>query len=640
MSIAQQLANEEALLGTWPRRLLHIPTWTSLKWQPGNYYGQHHEPKYNALTYTWGRFRENDPVVAAAIGSLPIDRASIDWDIPVIRKHHFQVHQFKQVLQLIAARVPTSYNAETGGLVAELEKYDPVEFVWLDVACIDQNWNSPRGDAEIGRQAVIFEGAQAVYAWFWTLDEPTLAKKLKIASDFTTVFNEVGSSPRATNKLIQAAMQASAAMATITKDHWFSSLWTLQEAFLRQDAFILARDGSMFRQQARELHLQTRLQYLFEDMNILVDYCQSQLKATTTPAHDASTIATLSAISDAIHKLGVQPIVTQNALSTFCCASERQTTHAEDRIYAIQQVFRFRLGKTSLDPTMRIRTSPQELEEQFSAQLLKTYPLRCHLFVNTLDPLPGKGWMIDRSAVVPNTNRFGDVWDLTDMATGPSQTVQTNQDVEPFDFREEAVQPDPGLEPYDLHEDDDLPPPADILGSPIPDTTVTFVVKQIGTQQMAEFEGVACAFPTLAQACTNLEEWLMTDQGRLGGSDNILAIFPDNSAELVAIGEVWNAHMPIRTDASPAAQEALVRKLCQAYSPDALQVLYLGHDGKEQYGLGLLLVERPQSGFSYWRRLAVLSWHTGRAAIGAVESPQLPFLRVHQGWIPTTGLLG
>src|SRR5450755_4332269 len=41
----------------WPRRLLHLPSWTSLEWQPGDCYGSYHRPKYSAISYTWGRFR-------------------------------------------------------------------------------------------------------------------------------------------------------------------------------------------------------------------------------------------------------------------------------------------------------------------------------------------------------------------------------------------------------------------------------------------------------------------------------------------------------------------------------------------------------------------------------------------------------
>jgi hypothetical protein len=47
------------------------------------------------------------------------------------------------------------------------------QFLWLDVACIDQN-NGPQKDIEIGRQAKIFQGAQHVFVWLTKLTQADL----------------------------------------------------------------------------------------------------------------------------------------------------------------------------------------------------------------------------------------------------------------------------------------------------------------------------------------------------------------------------------------------------------------------------------------------------------------------------------
>ena len=60
MSSLSVLQREEEALGPWPRRLLHVPTLTSCEWQPGNVYGGVTEPEFNAITYTWGRWRLKD----------------------------------------------------------------------------------------------------------------------------------------------------------------------------------------------------------------------------------------------------------------------------------------------------------------------------------------------------------------------------------------------------------------------------------------------------------------------------------------------------------------------------------------------------------------------------------------------------
>jgi hypothetical protein len=51
------METEARALANWPRRLHHLPTLTSYAWQPGNIYGGLERPQYNAITYTWGRFR-------------------------------------------------------------------------------------------------------------------------------------------------------------------------------------------------------------------------------------------------------------------------------------------------------------------------------------------------------------------------------------------------------------------------------------------------------------------------------------------------------------------------------------------------------------------------------------------------------
>ncbi|KAL2799239.1 hypothetical protein BJX66DRAFT_293412 [Aspergillus keveii] len=44
------------------------------------------------------------------------------------------------------------------------------DFLWLDVACIDQRPNSRENASEIGRQAKICKRAQDVYVWLTSFD--------------------------------------------------------------------------------------------------------------------------------------------------------------------------------------------------------------------------------------------------------------------------------------------------------------------------------------------------------------------------------------------------------------------------------------------------------------------------------------
>ena len=145
-------------IGSWPQRLLHVPTMTSHEWTSGNIYGDHVAPRYNAISYTWGRFDllyapdGCNKTVLRRTTSIKIEGTTWAANIPRIDPQHFRVVDFQNVI------------------ARSLDLCEPndVEFVWLDIACIDQR-NGPQKAAEIGRQADIFKGAQNVFIWLTRL---------------------------------------------------------------------------------------------------------------------------------------------------------------------------------------------------------------------------------------------------------------------------------------------------------------------------------------------------------------------------------------------------------------------------------------------------------------------------------------
>lgn len=68
----------------------------------------------------------------------------VPWDIPRVDPSHFTVDDFQAAMRM--AGRDTRFGLD-------------VEFLWLDVACIDQRGNEPRSAAEVGRQGVIFKRA-------------------------------------------------------------------------------------------------------------------------------------------------------------------------------------------------------------------------------------------------------------------------------------------------------------------------------------------------------------------------------------------------------------------------------------------------------------------------------------------------
>ncbi|KAI9652998.1 MAG: hypothetical protein M1821_007751 [Bathelium mastoideum] len=171
-ALPADLQKEDKGLEGWPRRLLHVPSMTSHVWQPGHdyvhgdpflakKYPKYQMPEYNAITYTWGRFRlptDVEPHIRA------IDIMGVPWSVPRIKDTHFTREEFSELMRTVVTAFP-------------------VDFIWLDIACIDQRPNQPVPMAEIGRQAMIFKGAKCVYAWLTTFDTDRLCSVMSNITD-------------------------------------------------------------------------------------------------------------------------------------------------------------------------------------------------------------------------------------------------------------------------------------------------------------------------------------------------------------------------------------------------------------------------------------------------------------------------
>ena len=159
-------------IGSWPQRLLHVPTMTSYEWTSGNIYGDHVAPRYNAISYTWGRFDLDyspdgcNKTIMRRTKSIKIEGTTWAANIPRIDPQHFRVAEFHNII------------ART----LDLCKSKDVHFVWLDIACIDQR-NGPQKAVEIGRQADIFKGAENVFIWLTRLSTSIMKDILNCLHD-------------------------------------------------------------------------------------------------------------------------------------------------------------------------------------------------------------------------------------------------------------------------------------------------------------------------------------------------------------------------------------------------------------------------------------------------------------------------
>jgi hypothetical protein len=186
----------------WPRRLLHVPTMTSVERSDGNMYGQDKEPEYNALSYKWGLFVVDD--------GPRLEVKGINWRIPAVDQTRFSVKELERVLQNMAKEI---------------------DYVWLDVACVDQGIPSAT-ISEVQREPGIFRNAKQAFVWLngYTTDElQTMLEHISSYSLFTS-----------TDTISVTASHLRA----LFRNPWFKSVWTLREILARRDALILDQDGN------------------------------------------------------------------------------------------------------------------------------------------------------------------------------------------------------------------------------------------------------------------------------------------------------------------------------------------------------------------------------------------------------------
>lgn len=382
----------------WPARLLHVDSLTSFPWQEGDVYGDHIQPRYNAISYTWGRYALQDnsfPEVKA----MPI--LGTDWEayLPRMDPERFSNHDMLVALKTAACPYPG---------------YPKVDFIWLDIACIDQTPHSEQNAREVGRQAKIFRGAQDTFVWLTTLRSSMI---IRWAQDMDNLMAEMGPiDPKSTSHTDVVAWleRASGVLERFISDEWFSSLWTLQEAFLSPKAMFIFRDGlsSQFLDISRDAGGNTQLFRLdmwiqaWNSIRSIVEYFPQYPEATR--------------LNDMICRLGFLDGARDQSLTFFLddtefpsgvmgnpfnllvAAKYRTTSPARqsDRVYGIMQVFDMRLGKAAPEATNDDFTL-DELQVQLAASLVARYHLFSQLIVQHEECPPGKAWMVSDSMSIP-----------------------------------------------------------------------------------------------------------------------------------------------------------------------------------------------------------------------------------------------
>ena len=218
----------------WPHRLLYVPEMHSYPRQEGDKYREDQQPRYNILTYTWGRWQRLFGEGEA------INVNGISWHVPAVDPNIFSAEIFESILKRVA---------------------QGVGWVRVHIACIDQE-DPNEGADEIGRQAGIFANADEIFGWLYhsPISRPQqfvdllfdLADRAETLHESMVEFAYVSDSEASstgssfTPHLIldeEWRDQVMESLNILDRDPWFSSLWTLQETFLRSNATLLSKEG-------------------------------------------------------------------------------------------------------------------------------------------------------------------------------------------------------------------------------------------------------------------------------------------------------------------------------------------------------------------------------------------------------------
>ncbi|KAL8670781.1 MAG: hypothetical protein Q9168_004703 [Polycauliona sp. 1 TL-2023] len=357
----------------WPCRLLHIPSMTSRKWKPDNYYGQDKEPNYAILSYTWGRFEKP--------GEPHLQIEGIDWEIPSIDPAHFTVASLRRLLEQIG-----------------LEH----DYLWIDIACIDQKREKEKMQ-EVGRQAAIFKGARKAYVWLNKYEPHIIKDQLQelLRCVYDLALGNV--------EPLQAAGAATDTLSLLLEDPWFSSLWTLQESVLQRHAWLMDKSGQPITThgpwigespiaQLMDISGACAIARVALDRGILQSGQDANLAAATPPPP----IAKMRALRSVIERGGIDFTLCPNPNIQYSAAIFRQTSRPEDRIYAIMQVYGYRLGNSA--PSIgEVRSfSLADLELQFLKALTHQSGLLSQAFQHRGVPKPGESWSIINHVLVPD----------------------------------------------------------------------------------------------------------------------------------------------------------------------------------------------------------------------------------------------
>ncbi|KIW69053.1 hypothetical protein PV04_04954 [Phialophora macrospora] len=362
-----------------------------------NVYAGEAKPKYNILTYTWGRWR----IRTNPKGYPALNVQNTRWDIPPIQPDHFTVDEFQNVVNLLAQ--------------------DGVVWAWIDVACIDQDDQQANAE-EVGQQASIFKNAHRVFVWLSHLEHAVLTSAVATIQEVGLQLRDHVDKLPTQVPLPDVVASLHGAFKVLFVDPWFSSLWTLQEVVLRNDALVVSKEAKPIVWDAD--HHMFLTMFINHCQNVFQDLECIDRRIDESEPRESSFLSSLSApvttaaasrpprpemktqifeMKQLILQAGFYFLFSDNPNVQYGIARYRTTSRDVDRVYAIMQIYHLRVG-TSIRPGEH-PTLP-ELIDEFAVAINKMCPILGQMFVHTEAPEPLKSWRITEKSTVPDCLRM------------------------------------------------------------------------------------------------------------------------------------------------------------------------------------------------------------------------------------------
>ncbi|KAI0553861.1 heterokaryon incompatibility protein-domain-containing protein [Xylaria curta] len=403
---------EESSERYWPRRLLHIATLTSYERSDNNTYNGIKEPAYSILSYTWGRFQVKDPGVSK---SLPIK--GVSWEIPTIQESHFTVDQFHKVLNLM--------------------RLDNTEWAWVDIACIDQENTKIKMD-EVGKQASIFRAARWAYVWLSHLSTEACFRSFGLIERIDNIWPKYILHDTSAEEMKLLLRYLREALDSIYLDPWFTSLWTLQEIMMRNDALIVSSEGAIVTQCIPAYAVRggvSNLAAFYKEQVSIWPMFFNRIASDWRRVHDevlrfAAKVENsdydvhlqCKQIGQLIDSTGINHVSSNNPNIQYGVAKYRKTEYPEDRVYGIMQIYNIRVGQSIRPDDL---PSLDELKEEFGFAINCKSIVQGQAFVHTSTSKPKLSWCITEYSDVPQGLRnISEVRIRSTISQGDSSSVQ------------------------------------------------------------------------------------------------------------------------------------------------------------------------------------------------------------------------